>query len=192
MFNQQMTWLEVAGMLTGLAGVWLTVRASWWCFPAGILSVSIYAIIFFHPTIRLYADGILQLIFIPLQIIGLVNWRTRKDTDSMISSTPVKEWVLLFLVFLAGWFFLSSFLHRYTHAYLPWLDGALTTLSLIAQWQIARKQLENWLLWIFVDIIYIPLYLARELPLTAFLYLVFLFMAIAGYRSWRKQLVADA
>ena len=76
-------------------------------------------------------------------------------------------------------------LHRYTNAYLPWLDGALTTLSLIAQWQIARKQLENWLLWIFVDILYIPLYFSRDLPLTAFLYLVFLFMAIAGYRAWK-------
>lgn len=192
MFNQQMTWLEFAGMLTGLAGVWLTVRASAWCFPTGILCVSIYAYIFFHPTVRLYADGILQLIFLPLQTIGWINWRTRRETTTRITRTPRKEWGILFLVFLAGWFFLSSMLHRYTNAYLPWLDGALTTLSLIAQWQIARKQLENWLLWIFVDILYIPLYFSRDLPLTAFLYLIFLFMAIAGYRAWRKQLASDA
>lgn len=188
LFDQHLSWLELTGMLTGLAGVWLTLRASWWCFPFGIASVAAYALLFFHPSVRLYADGLLQLIFIPLQVIGWIRWQSGGVGNFQTTRTENKEWLLLLLIFLCGWYLLASFLHRYTNAYLPWLDSALTTISLIAQWQIARKQVENWLLWIAVDIVYIPLYLARELPLTALLYLVFLFMAIAGYRSWRKRL----
>lgn len=173
-------------MLTGLVGVWLTLRGSWWCFPFGIVNVTIYAIIFFDPAVRLYADGLLQLIYLPLQFIGWIRWRSQPQSGLQVKRTSSREWVMLLLLFLPAWLALSFLLHRFTNAYLPWLDAALTIASLIAQWQIARKQLENWLIWIAVDIVYVPLYLSRELPLTALLYLVFLLLAISGYRRWKK------
>jgi nicotinamide mononucleotide transporter len=95
-------------------------------------------------------------------------------------------WLLLFLITVGSTIVMGVVFREYTNASLPFLDSFLTSVSLVAQWMIARKKIENWLLWIFADVIYIPLYIYKELPLTAFLYLVFLVMAIKGFIDWKK------
>jgi nicotinamide mononucleotide transporter len=84
---------------------------------------------------------------------------------------------------------MAVFLQEFTLASYPWLDSALTCSSLIAQWMIAKKYIENWIVWIVADIIYIPLYCVKNLPLTAFLYFIFLLLAFNGYREWKKKLM---
>ena len=80
-----------------------------------------------------------------------------------------------------GWF-----TSRYTNAALPWMDAALSSFSLVAQYWTARRHTANWLLWIVVDILYVGMFLVKGLTLTAGLYAAMIVLAVIGYRQWRK------
>ncbi|MCC7232980.1 MAG: nicotinamide mononucleotide transporter [Bacteroidia bacterium] len=188
--GQYLSWLELCAMLSGMAGVWLTIRQSVWCFPAGILNVTLYAWLFFDPGVRLYADALLQCIYVVLLIYGWLSWVKKNDRPSgfqpQTTSTQLRRNLLL--LGFGGTLATGYFLSNYTNASLPWIDALLTCMSLIAQWMVARKKIENWLVWILADAIYIPMYLYKHLPLTAILYFTFLIMAIRGYSRWKKDL----
>ena len=92
---------------------------------------------------------------------------------------------------LVAWLALAAVLRR-TDAALPWLDALLATTSLVAQWMMTRKILENWLLWIVVDVIYVPMFISQRLYATAVLYAAFLVLAVMGFVEWRRSLVRRA
>lgn len=188
-FGQSTSWLEIIAMVTGIIGVVLTIKQSIFCFPIGILNVLLYAWIFFSPEIRLYADGLLQCIFALLLIYGWINWTIKKYEIIHPEKIDAKTGARLFLITISATIILSYFLSKYTNASYPLLDSSLTCLSLASQWMIAKKFIENWIIWIFVDIIYIPMYIAKQLPLTAVLYFIFLLLALRGYAEWKKKLV---
>lgn len=194
LFGQTTSWLEIVAMLTGLAGVWLTIRQNIWCFPIGIVNVGLYAWLFFSPGIRLYADALLQCIYVFLLIYGWIRWKENEKFFEHAVPIKINTTVLskLFLLNIAATIFLSLFLQEYTNASFPWLDSALTCLSLSAQWMVAKKYIENWIVWIIVDVAYLPLYLSKQLPLTAILYAVFLLMAFKGYYTWKNKPNIDA
>jgi len=190
LFGQTTSLLEVIAMLTGLAGVYLTIRQSVWCFPVGIVNVGLYAFIFFSPGIQLYADALLQCTYIILLLFGWYQWSTKKEGEKVTKPVRLDKSlsVKIFVIIIFSTVALALFLANYTNASFPWIDSALTCASLAAQWMIARKFIENWIVWIIVDLLYIPLYLVKQLPLTAFLYAVFLLMAINGYRKWKAAM----
>ena len=189
-FGQITSWLEIFAMLTGLAGVWLTIKENIWCFPVGIVNVTLFAWLFFTPGIQLYADALLQCIYVLLLFYGWLNWAEKNNKKEKLS--PVKITIVtaikVAIVSIIGAVILAFFLQKYTNASYPWLDSILTCSSLAAQWMIAKKKIENWVVWIAVDIIYIPLYIVKHLPLTAFLYFIFLVLAIIGYQDWKKNI----
>ncbi len=190
--GQTTTMTEVMGMITGFVGVWLTLKRNIWCFPVGILNVAIYAWLFFTPGIRLYADGMLQCAYIILLIYGWINWEKMKNSrETTIRITSYFFWRVVFLA-IPAFIALAFFLQNYTDASLPWLDSGLTIISLVAQWMIAKRFLENWILWILVNIVYIPLYFYKNLPLTALLYFIFLILAIKGFLEWKKVLKTNS
>ncbi|REJ80045.1 MAG: nicotinamide riboside transporter PnuC [Bacteroidetes bacterium] len=182
-----MSGLELLAMLSGILGVWLTIKQSIWCFPIGIVNVALYAWIFFSPEVRLYADSVLQLFYIVLLTYGWWKWK-HPPVNKQILIPEFSNFGLLVKLsalvcagtLIVGWFFNS-----YTDASLPWLDSFLTSGSLAAQYLIARKKIENWIIWIVVDVIYIPMYIYKGLLLTAVLYAVFLVLAIKGLREWK-------
>ncbi|MBK6444107.1 MAG: nicotinamide mononucleotide transporter [Bacteroidetes bacterium] len=188
LLGQQTSLLEIVAMLTGLAGVWLTVLHSAWCFPLGIVNVILYAILFFSPSVRLYADSLLQCIYVFLLIFGWINWNKKNEEKQVFVPEKMSpdQWKKVLLYFLGGSCFLGYFFEHYTDAALPWLDSALTSASLVAQWMVAKKKIENWIIWIFANSIYVPLFFFKHLPLTAFLYVVFLVMAVSGFVKWKK------
>jgi nicotinamide mononucleotide transporter len=190
LLGQTTSLIEVIAMLTGLAGVYLTIRQSVWCFPVGIINVALYAYIFFSPGIQLYADALLQCSYIVLLFYGWYKWSTRKESEKVILPSLMNKTVLMkvLTVILLSTIALALFLSNFTNASFPWIDSALTCASLAAQWMIARKSIENWIVWIIVNIVYVPLYLVKQLPLTAFLYAVFLLMAVNGYREWKADM----
>jgi len=190
-FDQWLSYLELIAMLTGVTGVWLTLQQNSWCFPVGIVNVLLYAWLFFTPSIRLYADATLQCIYFILLAYGWYTWTISGAEHKRIipTNTSSSVWLKLFFVAMPVFLTLALFFEFFTNADLPWLDSALTTISLIAQWMIARKKIENWLLWIVVDIIYIPMYLYKGLPLTALLYILFLAIAIKGWKDWKRTLM---
>jgi nicotinamide mononucleotide transporter len=132
---------------------------------------------------------LLQCVYVLLLVFGWYNWTTKQEQKTTF---PVRLnstiGLKLFSITFAATLVLGFFLKNYTNASLPWIDSALTCASLSAQWMIAKKIIDNWIVWIVVDVIYIPVYIFKHLPLTAILYAIFLIMAFRGYREWKVTL----
>jgi nicotinamide mononucleotide transporter len=186
MWGQVISPVELAGTVFGIIGVWLTVKQKIWCFPVGIANVGLYAIVFFSA--NLYADAGLQLVYIIVLAYGWMRWSRRMKEGFVAGRTSVMMFLLLFGLIAAFSVALGTILNTYTDASLPYLDSTLAATSLAAQWLIARKKIENWLLWIVVDVVYVGMYIYKDLFLTAFLYAVFIPLAIAGWKEWRKRI----
>ena len=180
--------LEVIAVISGLICVWFTVKENIWTFPTGILTVSLYFVVFYQS--KLYADMGLQIAYVALNAYGWYEWlHGGKGGDRLhISHSPWRTNATLFLIGVIATALLGSGLSRYTDAALPYWDSSQTVMSLIAQWMMARKYLENWIVWIGVNISSIGMYFYKELHLTTILYGVFLVMATIGFFEWRRTL----
>nr|WP_233168986.1 nicotinamide riboside transporter PnuC [Hymenobacter sp. BT523] len=181
--------LEVAAVVTGAACVWLAARNSIWNFPVGIVNGILYLVVFWQS--RLYSDAGLQLAFIALLIYGWVKWlRKATGPELPITRTPrrLAAWLGVAGVLYAG--VAGVLLATYTNAALPYWDSTTTAISLVAQLLLSRRHLENWLLWIGVDVAYVGMYWHRDLYLTSGLYVVFLGLAAYGYWQWRREVAA--
>jgi nicotinamide mononucleotide transporter len=179
--------VETFGFVTGAACVWLVVKEHIWNFPLGIANNIFFVALFFGA--RLYADMALQLVYIVLGVLGWYWWLRGGVGRTELRVTRATPATLLALaaiaaVATAG---LTLFLRSVGDA-APFLDALTTTLSLAAQYLLTRKLLENWYVWIAADIIYIGLYIARDLHLTAALYALFLGLCLLGLRRWRRSL----
>jgi len=175
--------LEAVSFVTGAVCVWLTVRESVWNFPIGMVNVATFAVVFFRA--RLYADAGLQVVYFALGGIGWYLWLYggAGRTVLPITRTPSRRAAgvaVAMLVMFAGEY---ALLRRIGGASPLW-DALTTAISLGAQWLLDRKHVENWILWIAVDVIYVPLYLSKQLYLTSCLYAVFLCMATLGLLRW--------
>lgn len=183
-----MSLLEWAAALTGFLSVWLTVRQDIWCWPTGLVNVALYVVVFWQA--RLYADMGLQVFYAAASLYGWWAWLHGGQAGGqlVVTRTP-RAWLLgLLTAGTAFGFGLGLLLHALTDASLPWLDSALTALSLVAQVLMTRKWIENWALWIAVDVAYVFMYLYKGLYPTALLYAVFLGLAVEGLREWRGAL----
>ena len=185
--------LEVSGVITGVACVWLAARNSVWNFPLAIVNGVLYLVVFHQA--RLYSDAYLQLAFIALSIYGWVSWlRGAADPAApTLPITPTPRRVASCLV-AAGLLYAvgaGSLFSYYTDAALPYWDSTTTAISLAAQVLLSRRHIENWLLWIGVDVAYVGMYWHRELYLTSALYVVFLVLASYGYWQWRREMTAS-
>ena len=181
--------IEVLGFLTGALAVWLTVRQEIVNWPVGIANSAFYLIVFLHA--RLFADMSLQAIYIGLGFLGWYWWLRGDAGRSVlrVSRTGLMTSLTLTAILVTGTAGLTVFLERVRDA-APFWDALTTVMSLIAQFMLTRKLLENWLVWIAADLIYIALYLSRGLVLTAVLYAIFLTMCVVGLVQWRSSLRA--
>ena len=186
-----MSLLELFAATLGLVSVWLTVRQNVWAWPIGAVMVALYAVIFYR--VRLYADAGLQVVYFVLQFYGWYEWLYggRGRTELRVTRTPPHVLPWLFALGAAGTATLGFLLNRFTDQHLSYWDSGITTFSLIAQWMLARKRLENWLVWIGVDVVAVGVYAYKELYPTAVLYAVFCAMAAAGYVAWRRAERSD-
>lgn len=182
-----MSALEIVAAAFGALAVYLAARENIWNWPTAIINVSLYTIVFFQS--RLYADMGLQVVYLALSIYGWYHWLHggAQRTELKVSRASLRLLIILALLVAAGSYTLGSTLASRTDAAIPYLDSALTVASLAAQWLMTRKVLENWLLWIALDIVYVPMFFARGLPATALLYSVFLVLAVLGFISWRRS-----
>jgi nicotinamide mononucleotide transporter len=181
---------EVAGVAFGVVAVWLTVRENVWCWPTGIVNVVLSAVVFAQA--RLYADMGLQGVYVALCLYGWYAWlHGGADHGALaVSRTPGSATAALTLVGIAFAAALGSFLRSHTDAALPFWDASTASFSLVAQWMQTRKWIENWLVWIAVDGVYVGMYVVKGLFLMAGLYGVFLALAVAGFVAWRRSLIA--
>ncbi len=177
--------LEIVGFISGFAGVFLTVKKNKLCFPIGIINVIISCFLFYDS--RLYADSLQQLVYIPLLIVGWLNWNKNTSDEFIVEQLNKKEIALYISLFLSSGFLLGYILKTFSNASFPWIDSMATTASFLAQYLIAKKKIENWIIWIIVNIVYIVIYIQKDLDLYATLYLIYLLLAIQGYRIWLKN-----
>lgn len=186
-----MNWVEWIAAALGLANIALLVRRSAWNYPFGMAMVALYGVVFFEA--KLYAESGLQLFFFVAQAWGWILWVRAGGGPTQV---PVRRlgnfsrviWITATaaLALNLGWA-----MHRFTDASLPYVDAAIAGASVSAQILLAFRRIENWVLWIVIDLASIAVYLAKGLWPTAGLYVVMLGMSALGLREWivayRKQ-----
>lgn len=189
----QSGWLEWAGVFTGILCVWLAAKNNSYNWPIAIVSVLIYVVIFYET--RLYSDMGLQVYFLLMNIYGWYFWTRKKDKaeeSRPIGTIKKNEIIISVIAIVALTIIPGFFLHQHTQAAYPYIDSFCTACSLVAQVFLARKVLENWLIWIFVDIIYVGVYLSKGLYPTAMMYTLYIYIAWVGYKGWQKTRNASA
>lgn len=183
-------WLEIAGLITTIAGIWLTTRRTLLCWPIVLAADVIYLVVFYRA--RLLSDALLQIFFLAFTLYGWWHWwrGVREEGEVRIEALPRKNAAIAVAAGIAGSFVLGAITVR-LHAALPFLDAALTSFSLVASWWQARKHTANWWLWIVVDLIYIGEYIYKDLWATAVLYAILVGLAVLGLRDWRRAATAQ-
>lgn len=179
--------LEVFGVITGIFCVYLAAKNNIWSWPFAIISVLIYTFIFFEE--KLYADAGLQVYFLFTNIYGWYFW-TKKSSEYNTTPISFASKKLIFLSILSIFIFtflLGTFLFQRTDASFPYIDSFCTACSIVAQLFLARKIIQNWLIWIFVDLIYVGVYLIKDLHLTAGMYALYILIAAMGFINWKKE-----
>jgi len=185
-------WFELAAAVITIVSIWLATRQNIWYYPTGVVALVMYTWLFFQA--KLYAESVLQIVCLVLMIYGWYEWLHGgvQKTELPVTKTPPWAWrdgVLAGVIGSASVIWVQL---RFTDNPAPYVDSSLLVWSLVAQWMTARKWLENWILWILINTVSVPLYVTRNLWITAVLYIGLWILAIFGYRAWRRSLAASA
>ena len=180
--------LETLAAIFGVVSVYLSVKQNIWSWPTAIVNVGLYAFVF-HES-RLYADMGLQVVYVIISFYGWYEWLYggANRTELKVSRVAGRIGAVLVAIGVVSTFLLGTLLHSTTNAALPFLDSATTSTSLVAQWMMTKKLLENWLVWVAVDVVYIGMFIYKSLYVTSLLYFVFLVLSVMGYRQWKATL----
>lgn len=183
--HDHVTWAELLGFVTGAAAVWLAAvrRMSNW--PVGIANSAFFGLLFLDT--RLYADASLQIVYIVVGFFGWWAWLRMGPDRTRLAVTDVGPRLLAGTVLGVGAATVGlTPILRAAHDSAPFLDALTTAVSLGAQFLLSLKRVQNWYWWIAVDLIYIPLYVSRELLLTAVVCVVFLVICVGALPDWRR------
>ncbi len=182
--------IEVLGAILGILYIRFSIRQNIFTWPTGILTSSLYIVVFFNSA--LYAAMGLQFYYVVISIYGWYYWLNGKKDDNK-SQIPVRTvnkslWIKIAIVSIILFFLLRYILINFSDSDVPNLDSLTTSLSIVATWMLAKKYIENWLIWIFVDITSIGLYIYKSLWPTVILFIVYTVLAYFGYIEWKKDL----
>ncbi len=189
--------VELAGFVLSLAMVFCNIKEIHWGWPLAIASSVLYGMVFWNS--QLYGEASLQVMFVLTSLWGWRQWLTGKQTDlaqahDPEAPAPLKISRLLpserqkaLLTAMLAWPALTFFLYRFTDSQVAVWDALVTTLSLLAQYLLAKKKLENWWVWLVVNLLTIGLMLVKSLWLTAVLYLIFAVLSYVGLKAWQKN-----
>lgn len=180
-------WTEVLGFLTGAVCVFLAARRNILNFPIGIANNLVFVVLFVGAA--LYADAGLQVVYLVLGVQGWVAWARRRPAaeEGFARSTPRRAVLPLLAAAIAGTALLTVVLTAFTNSTTEFADASTTAVSLVAQYMLNRRWIENWFVWIAVDIAYVALYVGKGLWITGALYLLFIGLCVGGYRAWSRQ-----
>lgn len=187
-----MNYLEILGTVVGIIYLVFEYRASIYLWIAGIIMPAIYIFVYFNA--GLYADFAINVYYLLAAVYGLIIWKwgrlsTRDNTGGIkISHLSIKKWIPLCTIFIIAWLGIAYILANYTNSDVVWIDSFTTALSIVGMWMLAHKYVEQWLVWIAVDVVSAGLYVYKDLHFTAVLYAVYAIIAIFGYRKWKKMM----
>jgi len=182
-----MSMLEILAVGVSFLGIWFTARRWVFCWPVNLLACALYFKVFLD--VRLYADMVLQALFGLAIVYGWVVWARGKEIagEVTVEALSAKKAGAGLMIGAAGALTIGWFTSRYTDAAVPWMDAALSSFSLVAQYWTARRHAESWLLWIVVDAFYVAMFAFKGLWLTGGLYAIMILLAISGYRHWQRR-----
>ncbi len=183
-------WLDILTTVLGLAYILLEYKASLWLWLVAFVMQSLDVVLYYQH--GLYADCGMEFYYIAMTIYGFINWkylRGGNDGPGAAVSHFEKRFILPWVCFTAAiWALIYFLLVRFTDSQVPLTDSFTTALSFVACWALARKYLEQWLIWIVIDVVTCALYFYKGIPFKASLYGVYVIIAVAGYLKWRKML----
>jgi len=186
-----MAWLEFTGLTSGLICVWLLIRQNVWTFPIGLIYAVVSVAVFIEA--RLYADVLLSGYYVLMNAYGWYYWLyggSRTTTDELpVSRTPNRTLLGLTMVTAVSTVAMGWFFDTRTDADFPYWDSATTCMSFAAMWMTARKYIDNWIVWLVVDVIATAIYYVKGIHFYAILYGVYLGMAIMGWRAWQLTML---
>lgn len=193
LWGSAVTWLEIAAFVLALAMVFCNLRVHVAGWPLAIASSLLYALLFADS--KLYGEAALQLVFIALALWGW--WQWLRGTTASGSALQVRQmtqrgraWALA--ATLAAWPALAWLLMRTTDSDVPWFDALPTVGSITGQLLLARKWVENWPVWLVVNLVSVALFATKGLTLTAVLYALFAALSVLGWQAWRQRALQHA
>ncbi|PTT18207.1 MULTISPECIES: nicotinamide riboside transporter PnuC [Microbacterium] len=178
-------WTQILGFATGAACVLLAARRNVWTYPIGIANNLVFLAVFVPA--GLYASAALQIVYLVLGVHGWLRWTRGVEHDrEYVARTPRRVVPWLVVAALAGTAVLTVVLTVFTDSQVALADAATTSASLVAQYMLNRKWIENWWVWIGVDVAFVALSIATGLWIIAALYALFVVLCVGGLRSWRR------
>lgn len=179
---------EGLALVLTLGYVGLAIVQSVWCWPSGFLGAGLTLVVCLHA--RLYGMAVLQLVYMALMVYGWHEWRQGGEDGGglRVSRTPLVWAIGLTVTGALSAVAMGLFLNERTDAVLPFWDAGTTAFSLVAQLMTTRKWIENWLVWLVVDGVYVGMFVSQDLFLMASLYLALIVFAAAGFLQWRRCL----
>ncbi len=179
---------EIAGLLLGLLYLWLEYRADWKLWIVSIIMPINSLYVYWNA--GLYADFTIDIYYVLIAVYGYYVWRHggHKGTERPIVRTPRMAWPLLFAASVLLWVGIAQTLIHFTPSTVPWWDALNTALSIVAMWMLARKWVEQWLVWLVVDAVSAALYVRKGIPFYAVLYTIYVPIAWLGYLRWLRKM----
>ena len=185
------TLLEGLACVLSLLMVWANLRVHVVAWPLAIASSLLYALLFVDS--RLYGEGGLQIVFVVVSLWGWWQWLRGLDHGAplVVRKTGPRGRALALAATLVAWPLLGWLLARVTDSDVPYFDALPTAASLTGQVLLARKRVENWPVWLFVNVVSVALFAHKGLWLTALLYALFALLSVAGWRAWQRRAAAQ-
>ena len=191
LWGSPVTWLEIVAFVLAIAMVVCNMRVNPLGWPLAIVSSILYFALFWNS--RLYGEAGLQILFVVVAGWGWWQWVRGTTADGgalRVRSLSAQGRLVAMAAVAVGWPAIGWFLHRTTDTDVPWWDAFPTAASIVGQWLLGRKYVENWPTWVIVNVVSVALFTYKGLWLTVGLYAVFVAMSFAGWRAWRRLATA--
>lgn len=187
LWDSPFTWLELIAFVLSIAMVLANMRVMPVAWPLAVVSSLLYFGLFW--SYKLYGDGSLQIFFAVVALWGWWQWLRGTDHGAplVVRHLPKRAWAPVIGAGLVLWPAIGWFLDHYTDTDVPYWDAFPTAFSLIGQWLLGRKYVENWTTWVVVNTVSVGLFAYKGLYLTVILYAIFIVLSVAGWRAWRSQ-----
>lgn len=182
--------LEVTAIIFGLISVWCAKKNNIWVFPTGIINTTIYVYLLWKWT--LLGDMMINFYYVVMSFYGWYYWTRKKENVveipiSRMTVNEKKDSILIFALTILFVVSVYTFFDKFTH-WTSYVDTLVTGIFFVGMWLMAKRKLENWILWIIGDVISIPMYFVKGYSFTSIQYLIFTVIAIFGYLEWKRTL----
>ena len=180
-------WLDITTTLLGLLYILFEYRASVWLWFVGFLMQALGIVLYYQK--GLYADCGMEFYYLSMTVYGYWKWihGSAEKKELPITRFPRKLIIPWLVLILAVWGIIYWLLITFTNSNVPAADSFTTALSIVGIWALAHKYLEQWFIWIAVDVVTCVLYFYKDIPFKAGLYALYVVIAIFGYKKWKRM-----